>query len=705
MKMKNILLGMVVTFTTIFSYGQIDRSKAPVSVDAPEINMATPVVFDLENGMKVILSPNNKIPKVSFNLVMGSDPRLEGDKTGLSDLTGDLLLSGTKNRTKDQIDEEKDFIGAYMSASSTGIYLSVLTKHMNKGLDLMTDVMKNANFPESEFERIKKQYESGLFASKSDANTSMSNALHKTIFTDQHPYGEVMTEKSLNNIKRKDVIEFYGKQYTPAGSYLVIVGDINEKEAKKIAEERFGNWDGGLPFEKDYAMGKLPEGNKVIFVEKPGAVQSVISFASPIQMKPGDKDQIGLSLLNNIVGGGGFGSRLFANLREDKGYTYGAYSSVNIDRKGSYFSTNGNFRNEVTDSAIVEFINEFNIIREELTTDEELSRNKASVSGGFALAMESPRTVANFALNTYRNRLPKDYYQTYLQKMGDVSNEDILALAQKYITPSNYYIIIVGNKDVLEKVQRFDVDGNITILDEFGNPAVEKTLTPADISKTKVLENYLMAVTKTNSIKKANKKVDKIKSLKKEATVVPNQAPIELSMVTYFKAPNMTATKMTAMGMVVQQEKFNGTRGVTIVMNQQGGNDIIEMTDEEVIAKKKTSAAFDEYSLLCNTEDFKLLGVESKDGVDLYVIEYTIGKTTTTAYYNKATNLKEYTVSLEVSEDGPQSVTSIHSEYTDFSGYLFPKTTSQVVESMGMTGTLKNVEINGKIDDKVFEIE
>src|SRR5699024_1040925 len=142
---------------------------------------------------------------------------------------------------------------------------------------------------EDEFERIKKQYESDIFSVKSDPSSMMSNAMYKAIFTDQHPYGEVMTEETLENITRQDVIDFYNKQYTPAGSYLVIVGDIEEGEAKKIAQERFGDWEGGVPYEKEYNHGVSTDGNRVIFVEKPGAVQSVISVAFPVHMTPGDK--------------------------------------------------------------------------------------------------------------------------------------------------------------------------------------------------------------------------------------------------------------------------------------------------------------------------------------------------------------------------------------------------------------------------------
>lgn len=705
MKMKNIILGSALALTSVFAFGQVDRTKAPVPGPAPEINIPEPVVFDLDNGMKVILSANNKIPKVSFNLVMGSDPRLEGNKAGLSDMAGDLLMSGTTNKTKDQIDNETDFIGAYLSANSSGMYLSVLTKHMEKGLDLMTDVMKNANFPESEFERIKKQYESGLYSVKTDPNSMMSNAMYKAIFTDNHPYGEVMTEASLNNIKREDVIDFYKKQYTPAGSYLVIVGDIDEAQARRIAEERFGSWEGGVPYEKEYNKGFSPKGNRVIFVEKPGAVQSVISIAFPVDMIPGDENQIKLSTLNKLFGGGGFGTRLMQNLREDKAYTYGAYSRVDVDRKGSFINAQGSFRNEVSDSAITQFLYEFNRITQENVTEEELSLNKASMAGSFARTLESPRTIANFALNTYRNELPSDYYQTYLQKLSKVSQDDIMNMAKTYITPNNLNIIVVGNKDVIESLKKFDADGVIEVFDAFGNPKVETNYAEADISKTEVFENYLMAVTQTSKMKKANKKISKVKTLKKEAAVVPNQAPMELKLTTYFMAPNMAATKMEFNGMVLQEEKFNGNKGVTKMMNQQGGFDSKEMTAEEVADKKKTAAIFPEYSLLCNEDAFELLGVESRDGIDMYVIKYTIGKTTTTNFYNKKTGLKEYSETLEITEEGPQSIVAIYSQFTDYKGFLFPKKTSQLIESVGMTATLKDVEINGKVDEKMFEVE
>ncbi len=707
MKMKNIIIGISLSFITVFAFGQVDRSKAPEPGPAPEIHIADPVVFDLDNGMKVILSTNNSIPKVSFNLVMGSDPRLEGNKAGLSDLMGDLILSGTSNRTKDELDVSKDFIGARLSASSNNIYLNVLTKHLSKGLDLMTDVMKNAIFPEDEFERIKKKYESKLFSIQSEAGSMMSNAMYKTIFTEKHPYGEIMTKETLDNISRQDVIDLYKKQFTPKGSYLVIVGDIDKAKAKKIAEERFGDWQGENPFKRKYNSGVTPGKNQVIFVEKPGAVQSVISIAFPIDMLPGDKNQIQLSVTNKLFGGRGFGTRLMQNLREDKAYTYGAYSQLQIKREGSFFYATGNFRNEVTDSSIVQFLAELNRISDSLPTADEIALTKASLSGGFARSLESPKTVARFALNTYRNHLPEDYYKIYLQKVSAVTNQDVMEMAKKYFKPNNLYIIVVGNKDIKDKIKQFDSDGKIQELDAFGDPLKEKKFLPSDLSKAEIMENYLMAVTKTSSMKAAEKKINKIKTVAEKVTVKVNQTPMEMHMTKYFMAPNKNYSKLEFNGMVIQQEIFTGDGGVTKTMNQKMEVETEAFTAEEIANKKKTAAVFPEYSLLCNLDVVEVLGIEGREDADsLYVIQYKIGEVTTKAYYSTKTFLKMYTKTIDLSSDeGPQNMSSNYSEYTNYNGYLFPKNTMRQAGANGMTGIIDELKINGKIDEKVFDIE
>ena len=703
--MKKLTLAITLFAISATATAQVDRTSAPKPGPAPEINIADPQVFTLDNGMKVILSSNNDIPKVSFNLVMGSDPRLEGNKAGLSELAGDLLLSGTTNRTKDELDEEKDFIGASLFASSSSIYMSCLTKHMDKGLDIMTDVMMNASFPESEFDRIKKQYESNLLSVKTDPNSMASNAMSKAIFPKDHPYGEIMTDKSLENIKREDVLEFYKNQFTPAGSYLVIVGDITEAKAKEVSNKFFASWEGTVPFEKDYADGYVPKGNRVIFVEKPGAVQSVINIAFPVNMKPGDENQIDLNVLNKLFGGGGFGTRLMQNLREDKAYTYGAYSRVNVNREGSWLSASGSFRNEVTDSAIVQFLYEFNRITENEVSKEELELNKSSMSGSFARSLESPRTVANFALNIFRNNLPADYYQTYLKKLSAVNQDDVLATAKEYFKPNNLNIIVVGNPDVLETIKKFDADGKIEIFDAFGNKTKQKEYRKTDVSAKEVLTSHLLAITGAQNMDKAQKTLSKIESVKKVMEITPAGSPMKLKMETYYMAPNMEKTVMQFQGMEVQKQIFNGKKGVTIQMNQTGGKDTTMMTSEEIADKNKIAGLFPEIGLLENLDNLNLLGLDSLNGKDYFVIEYTEGESTTKAYYNKETFLKEHSSSIEPTEDGVSEMSVTYSEFEEHKKVLFPHKMAQMVGSQSMSGEVKEIIINKDVDESTFSIK
>lgn len=702
--MKNIFIATLFSvLISTLSVAQLDRSIAPTPGPAPQINIPKSEVFTLENGLTVIVSSNAKQPKVSFNLVMGSDPRVEGNKTGLAELAGQLLLSGTSNRDKDELDNEKDFIGATLLASDDNIFLSCLTKHMGKGLDLMLDVVKNANFPESEFTRVKKQLESSIATVKTDANTMAQNAMVKSVFPNNHPYGEVMTLETLNAITRDDVLDFYKKQFTPKDGYLVIVGDINLEKAKEVTEKYFASWTGEAPFSASYDAGYFPKENRVIFVDKPGAVQSVITICFPINMTPGHEDQIKLTVLNKLLGGGGFGTRLMQNLREDKAYTYGAYSRLSVNREGSWMSASGSFRNEVTDSTIVEYLYEFKRITEELVTDEELELNKASLAGSFARSLESPRTIANFALNTFRNELPEDYYQTYLKKLNAVTKEDILAVAKKYFTPENLNIIVIGNEEVVPLITRFDGSGEITQLDPFGNPYQDKTYEKADIAKEAVIENYLKAVTQTDDIEKANKIINKIKTVQQTGSLKPQQAPIELTMKTYFEEPNKRATKIEMTGMLIQHEVFDGESGQSKQMAQTGGYETTEFNQEEIESRKKTGGLFPELALQCKGIEYTLLGIDVVNSKRCYVIEYLTYNSTVKAYYDVETFLKVQTESITVSEEGPVTSNATYSDFRAHKSVLFPYLINRNLGSAVIESEIKEIIINKKIDAAVFK--
>ena len=694
MKKLFLYITMALPFT---GAAQLDRSIRPTAAEAPKINIGESEVFKTDNGITVILSENHKIPRVSFDLVMGSDPLLEGNKAGLSDFAGEMILSGTSTRSKDQLDSEVDYIGANLNADHRSIYLSCLSKHVDKGLELMSDVSKNANFPESEYERIKTQLASGLLSAKSDAGTMANNAVKKTIFPANHPYSEVMSETTLENITRQDILNYYELFFTPEGSYLVIVGDITKDQAKALVEKYFADWKGGKPYKKEVAPAIKNQGNRVIFVKKPGAVQSVVQIAFPLDMKPGHENQLPLNVTNQILGGGGFGNRMMLNLREDKAYTYGASSRLDIDEYGSYFYAGGNFRNDVTDSAITELLYEIARIGEANVEKDELNLNKSSMAGGFARSLENPQTVARFALNTIKYNLSDDYYQNYLKNLEAVNEEDVLTMSQQYFPAKNCNIIVVGNEEVIERLKVFDADGIIEMLDAYGNPVIESK--PADISKDQLIEKYILAVTKSSSMTEAEKKILGVKSVSETTSLSNPQIPFALNMTRVWAAPNKETMKIEGQGMLMQREYFDGTKGGT--SNMQTGKK--ELTPEEISYKKKSTGLFPEMNYKTSGMNYEITGIESLDGKDVYVLKINDGSGDQYVYFDKTTFLKVKTLSIQKIEDESVESTVMLADYKEMEGFMFPTKTTISSGDFTFQGKLESVKLNEKIDAKTFE--
>lgn len=693
--MKQIITLVALSAITCV-HGQLDRSVRPAPAKAATININDSEVFETSNGITVVLSENHKLPRVSFDLVMGASPMLEGNKAGLNNIMGQLILSGTSNRTKDVLDAEIDYMGATLNADGNSIYLSCLTKHLDNALGIMQDVVLNTSFPESEFDRIKKQAESGLLSTKSSPDEMAANAEKKVIFAG-HPYGDVMNEASLAAITRDDVVNNFKQVFTPKGAYLVIVGDITKSQAKQLAEKYFGSWKGGDMYKADIASGRIGKSNRVIFVNKPGAVQSLITVSFALDIKPGHQDQLPLNVLNSIFGGGGFGTRLMQNLREGKAYTYGCYSDLQITRNGSWYNASGNFRNDVTDSAITQILYEFARIQEGYVTDEELALTKATMAGGFARSLESPQTIARFALNIIRDKLAADYYKNYLKRLEAISKDQVLEMAQKYFG-TGYNIIVVGNESVLDKIKQFDSDGIIEKLDAFGNPVVD--MKKADISADQLIEKYILAVTQSGSMKEVTKKLKKVKSVTKEVEMRNQQFPGVIKMTEVYKAPSSDAMAIEAMGMQIQRSYFDGTTGMNIVQGEK-----TPMTEEEIASKKKTAGLFPEMTYKTAGIQYELKGIENQNGTDFYVLYTKEGDKEQYDYYDTKTFLKSKMVAIQQTEEGANEQSLTFSEYKAVNGILFPHAMSMMMGEMGLTGKVTKLEVNGKVDPKLFSAE
>ena len=691
MKKQAIFVGLLCLNSVAF--GQLDRTIMPKSAPAPTINIKESQVFTLPNGVTVVLSENHKTPKVSFLWEMGSNLMLEGNKAGVGNLAGELLKSGTTTRSKDQLDLESDFIGASIGTGYNVISLSCLTKHLDKGLTLMSDVLLNPTFPESEFNRIKEQKLNGIKSDMANPSAMASNAEARANYPSQHPYGEIETENTIKNITREDVIAFYKKMFTPTGSYLVVVGDITKEQVTNYFNKYFKDFKGGDKSITNYAPGFNHKGNRVLFVSKQNAPQSVITVSFPINIKPGDKNNLALNALNGIFGGGGFGARLTQNLREDKAYTYGCYSNSVVGDAGSYYTISGNFRTEVTDSAIAQILIELKKITSELVTEEELKTIKASMAGSFGRSLESPSTVARFALSTIKYNLPKDHYQNYLKRLDALTKEEILEVAKQYLTAENANIIVVGNPNILDKLKAFDADGIIEKVDALGQPVAE--IKKASISKDELIDKYLLAITGEKEVKKGLKKINKIKTYHQQVTMSTPQIPVPLLVNNYYHKSGKETFTVEIQGNLVEKHVFANNKGYE--MNSQTGKS--DMTALEIESKKKTVSVFPEFILKSNNLNYELIGIDQLNGKEVYVLSYSDGIKKFTNYYDVTTFMKVKTIDVE----GEKEEVSTFSNFEPVNGIIFPKSMTLAMDGLMLDGKMTAIEVNKPIEAKIFE--
>jgi len=616
---KNLIIALATFFVGSSAIAQIDRTEAPKPQPNPEIKINIPDVVTSENGLKVIVVENHKLPVVSFQLFVDYPTLPEGDKAGKADIFGELLASGTTESTKDELDAKIDYMGASVATTSRGFFASSLKKHTPNLLSILSEMVTKPAFPQDEFDRVVKQSISALEQAKSSPDAMASNVAGVVNYGADHPYGEITTEASLGNLTVDDIKTHYKENFIPNMAYLVIVGDVTQAEAKEYVSKYFGGWaKGTAPAAKTFEI-PTSEGNNVYFVDKPGAVQSRITITHNMDLKPGHEDVIKLRVLNQVLGGGSFSARLMSNLREDKAYTYGCYSQISPDKLVGDFSAGGNFRNEVTDSAIVQIMMEIEKITETGVTDKELELVKNSMTGAFARSLERPETMARFALNTVRYNLPKDYYATYLTDLEKITKAELLDVAKKYLRPNNMNIIVVGNEDVASSLEQFDTKGGMELKDSQGKEKIKLKSVAEGVTAESVVKSFLY---KSFSV---DNKADYDKIMKKVGYVIKSySAPLEaiggdIYMTSYSGKPNMTASvlRMNAGGQkaTVQKEYFNGNSGGTFMM----GAGTTKYEADELQKKKDGAFLFSQANYF--TTDFyeiDLMGIDEVEGEEYY---------------------------------------------------------------------------------------
>lgn len=450
----------------------LDRSKPPLP--GPPKDVEFPDYFDttLPNGINLLVIENNKIPAVSVRLVFkDAGSYHDNDKYGLASMTAEMLTKGTTNRSASTISEEIDFIGGSLSSGSDwdGSYvsLSLLKKHLSSGIEVLSDVVINPVFSDDELSRAKEQRLSSLLQAKDDAGSLSDKMFSKVVFEGM-PYGHPAegTEQSVTNMTRSDLETFYKQNYIAGNLIIAFVGDITVEEAVSITDKYFSKLSTFTTnSESNHQPVELPVTNTVYIVNKPEAVQSNLRIGH-VGISRNNPDFIAVSVMNTILGGY-FGSRINFNLREKHGFTYGARSYFNPRLVSGDFSVDTDVRSEVTDTSVGLVIEELQRITSEEITDDELQTVKNYLTGVFPLQLETANAVASRVINLKLYNLPKDYYNKYISAINNLTKQDILNAAKKYIYPGNLFIVISGDagkiKDKLSKfgsVQVYDADGN-----------------------------------------------------------------------------------------------------------------------------------------------------------------------------------------------------------------------------------------------------
>lgn len=696
--MKKILLSITTVFLLSSAVAQkstsdLNRAIRPLPGPPPVIKLGDIKSFEMPNGLKVFVVENDKTPTVAYSIALNIHPGLEGEATGLAAITSDLITSGTKNRSKDQLDNDIDFIGAKLSATTSGIFASALSKQHKKLVELLADVLLNPDFKQEELDKLKKQTLSQLAQEKDDPDAISKNVEAVLNFGKNHPYGELTTEETLSKITLEKCNEYFKTYFRPNVAYLAVVGDVKLIDVKSLLEKHLGSWQRADVPSFVPPMPAAPEKTRVAFVNKPGAVQSVVTVTYPVELKPNSEDLTKSKVLNTILGGG-FSSRLFMNLREKHGFTYGSYSTLTNDELVGQFSAYAKVRNAVSDSSVSEILSELKRIRSEKVPSDELETIKNYLSGNFAISLEDPATVAKFAINIERYHLPKDYYSNYLKNLAAVTADDVFAVAQKYIRPDNATILVVGNdEEVAKKLETFSPDKKVQYFDNFGNPlSGSMQPPPAGVSSKAVIKSYITAIG-------GSKKINSVKDITIKRTADSQYGKI--SMVEQRRSPNKYTMTISIGEMTVQKMIYDGNKG-----SQSGMQGKKEITGEEL--KELKVEAINTHEMYYEKLGFKLnvKGVEAINGSDAYVLEVTspTGKKTT-EWYDIASGFKVRSMQTSTTEQGSVTQTVDFSDYKEIDGIKYPTFISITGGPLPLKLELTSVDINKGIDDSNFKVD
>jgi zinc protease len=448
------------------------KNRAPVSKEILRVRLPKATEKTLSNGLTVLIMENHRLPLISLQYnISGAGPIFEpADMPGLATTTAQMLSQGTKTRTSVQIAEQIAQLGASLNAasgfgsSSAVISASGLSDNFEQWFALANDILLSPTFPADELNRLKQRQKATLRQQRTSpgflSNETFSRAVYGT-----HPASRISpTNEAIDAFTPELLAKWHRERYAPQNALLAIAGDVNPSELIPKLEMWLAAWKKSDLKEVLPPNPRAAREKKVFIVDRPNSVQTSIMLGN-IAIDRRDPDYVPLQVFNHILGGSG-AARLFLNLREEKGYTYGVYSSLTALKYPGPWRAYGDVRTEVTDGAMTEFFREFQRIRDERVPANELDDAKRAIVASFALSLESNDDLLGYAIVRKVYGFPNDYWDTYPAKIMAITPADVQRVARKYLDPANIQVVAVGDlskiKPVLEKygpLEVYDADG------------------------------------------------------------------------------------------------------------------------------------------------------------------------------------------------------------------------------------------------------
>jgi zinc protease len=446
---------IILVNTVIIAFFLFLISGSLPGADAQEIKLPEIKKEVLPNGLKVIVIEHHELPVLVFRLVLKSGSTYDPPgKAGLADLTAGLLRKGTKTKDATQISEAIDFVGGSLDAGAdwdaTFATCRVLNKYFDTGLGLLADIILNPTFKEEEIERLRRQTIAGIMQQKDDDSVVAEQNFREFVFG-EYPYGQPRegTEGSVSGITREDIVDFHKNYYVPNNAILAVVGDIKTADVLKKVKSKFGSWEKREFVTPEFTPPPQINGHQILLVDKPDLTQSYINIGHfGIERK--SPDYFPVRVMNYILGGGLFASRLMDEVRAKRGLTYDIRSYFDFYRLKGAFEVSTFTRIDSTLGAVQAILDQIKRIRTDKVSDKELTETKSFYTGYFPLQFETPEQIATQILNVELYDLGEDYIQNFRKNINAVTADDVLRVAQKYLDPDNIKLVVVSKAEQLK---------------------------------------------------------------------------------------------------------------------------------------------------------------------------------------------------------------------------------------------------------------